>query len=447
MCYFSRRRFILLYLRFSYAKARFMNKKFLAITITLFAVFGLLFAGGVKAGSEHNVSGWAWSENIGWISFNNTTGGGGINYGVNIDSDGTFSGYAWSENIGWIDFAPSGSYPDVPDYSVKVDTDSSEVSGWARALSYGDGWEGWIKMRDTDYGVSINFSNDEFSGYAWSDMVIGWISFNCANEGVCEESDYKVITSFAPPPIISNFDNSFTPCSQSRIPTFSWWVDDTQEPEEPYYYEIQLCGNSDCSGPADPLVSYSTEDPTYSTSWAPSLPCLYCCDEEPYNNIEFGGTTYYGQVRASYTGDEWSGWTSDSSFVTYDHCWPYADFLCDGEDCEEMEIYEEVVVDLANSSTLYVEGEPSCFWVLPDIAQLLEGYTTSDCELEVTFSAPAPGQRDQDITLTVTDSSSYSCSATKTVEIRFPLPEYKEVSPIIWLKNFFAKVVNIFAGF
>lgn len=56
------------------------------------------------------MSGWAWSENIGWISFNSTDDQDpstpGIqpatsNYGVNKNADGTLAGYAWSSNIGW----------------------------------------------------------------------------------------------------------------------------------------------------------------------------------------------------------------------------------------------------------------------------------------------------------------------------------------------------------
>ncbi|KKQ32523.1 MAG: hypothetical protein US45_C0018G0002 [Candidatus Nomurabacteria bacterium GW2011_GWA1_37_20] len=65
----------------------------------------------VFAGSEHNISGWAWSSNIGWISFNNTTGGGSINYGVNKNVDGTLVGYAWSSNIGWIQFGGLSGFP------------------------------------------------------------------------------------------------------------------------------------------------------------------------------------------------------------------------------------------------------------------------------------------------------------------------------------------------
>jgi len=83
---------------------------FTLVAILIIATLLLLNVQGIKkaqAGTGDNVSGWAWSENIGWISFNNTTGGGGVNYGVNIGSDGIFSGYAWSENIGWISFNQS----------------------------------------------------------------------------------------------------------------------------------------------------------------------------------------------------------------------------------------------------------------------------------------------------------------------------------------------------
>lgn len=61
-------------------------KKILKIIIGLFFVFlmSFVFIGNTKAAASDNVSGWAWSENIGWISFN------GSNYGVNINSDGTF---------------------------------------------------------------------------------------------------------------------------------------------------------------------------------------------------------------------------------------------------------------------------------------------------------------------------------------------------------------------
>jgi len=177
--------------------------------LIIFVVFGFFIFGKAEAGIEHNVSGWAWSENIGWISFNNTTGGGTTNYGVNINpSTGVFSGYAWSENIGWITFneselsgCPSGTC------QAKLDFGTKQVSGWAKALTDGGGWDGWIKLKGTNYGVWLDTSvtPNEFRDWAWSDMVIGWISFNCKNQNVCSTSSYKVVYGAADvtPPTVS----------------------------------------------------------------------------------------------------------------------------------------------------------------------------------------------------------------------------------------------------
>jgi len=635
-----------------------MNKKFLVVVIVLTTVFAFPFVKEIKAGVDDNVSGWAWSDNIDWVSFNctNEDNCGTSDYGVNINEDGTFTGHAWSENVGWIDFSPSGPYPDLPDYSTKVSLETGEVSGWARALSYGGGWDGWVSfsgsgwacgdnvtftykgeqvtygtvqkdygggsvkcwmdrnlgasqvatayndsaaygdlfqwgrlddghqtrtsgttptlsstdnpghgnfilapnspydwrsprndnlwqgvaginnpcpdgwripieseweaerqswsennyngafasplkltagggrhygtgspdgvgtsgpywssgvsdtyarylfiystgasmssssraygrpvrcVQDADegsiYGATVDFDEGEFLGYAWSDEVIGWLSFNCANEGVCGTADYKVLTSFSPAPSITNFSNEFpAPCSQSRIPTFSWETD----AELPYDYDIRLCSDSSCN---NELFLEEIRN-TNSTSWAPA--CVYTCSISPYDNIDFGGGAYYGQVRVRDLGGRWSGWAI-SGFTTHNHAYPYADFLCDGANCEEMQIYEDVIVTLANSSTTY-DGLVSCSWTLPAIAEVVEGNPASDCELQVKFSPPPPGQREQDIELSVIDSSSYSCSETKTIEVRFPLPEYKETSPTAWLRNFlaslFARVTSIFKG-
>lgn len=134
-----------------------------------------------EAQSSSNVSGYAWSDNIGWISMRSTTT---PSYGVSIsESTGYFSGYAWSDNIGWIDFAPTSGFPSAP-YS-KVRLQGGSVSGWARALSYGGGWDGWIKFDGgSDYGVTV--SGNSFSGYAWGSDVVGWIDFSGVIVGEAE---------------------------------------------------------------------------------------------------------------------------------------------------------------------------------------------------------------------------------------------------------------------
>src|SRR3989344_7501382 len=47
---------------------------------------------------QGNLSGLAWGENVGYIKFNPTNGGGIIN------SSGEFTGSALGENIGWVNF-------------------------------------------------------------------------------------------------------------------------------------------------------------------------------------------------------------------------------------------------------------------------------------------------------------------------------------------------------
>ena len=115
--------------------------------------------------------------------------GNAYSYGVRIDPlTGVFSGYAWSENIGWISFAPppdyatypgtgypnctiNGTCPVAPNYSAKIDFATGKVTGWARACAgtvngdcnsptRTDGWDGWILLGPiekggTDYGVNV----------------------------------------------------------------------------------------------------------------------------------------------------------------------------------------------------------------------------------------------------------------------------------------------------
>ena len=65
----------------------------------------------VSSDANGNLSGWAWSESFGWISFSSSTDGSTVDYGVKIATTttadyeiGEWDGYAWSENIGWISF-------------------------------------------------------------------------------------------------------------------------------------------------------------------------------------------------------------------------------------------------------------------------------------------------------------------------------------------------------
>jgi type II secretory pathway pseudopilin PulG len=76
------------------------------------------------------------------------------NWGVSNDGNGVLFGYAWSDSVGWISF----------------NCDQTSVGGGNNCASGGG----------VDYGVTIDTATGDFEGWAWSD-TIGWISFNSDN--------------------------------------------------------------------------------------------------------------------------------------------------------------------------------------------------------------------------------------------------------------------------
>ncbi|MGB2631932.1 MAG: hypothetical protein WBC48_03365 [Minisyncoccales bacterium] len=191
------------------------NNQLLVCLTPLFLSIGLFSVENVFAAESSDVGGFAWSSNIGWVSFNNVAvdgvagDGGAQNYGVKIDSDGNISGYAWSDNIGWISFneADIAGCPSGVCKAEMATTPSGgkyAITGWARVLSVKNepanngGWEGWIKLD----GIYIDSAGD-FHGFAWSEMVLGWLSFNSADcDGtICTADEpYKVHASLLLPP-------------------------------------------------------------------------------------------------------------------------------------------------------------------------------------------------------------------------------------------------------
>jgi len=168
------------------------TKKTLFFLASLFIVAVALIGTGSAHGDGGSLSGWAWSGsvsdpvaigNIGWISLSGAT------YGLAID-EMDITGYAWSSNVGWIDFAPKGPYPtSEANHGAKIQSDGT-VTGWARILSIAQastdisilesgnsgGWEGWISLSGGAYGITFDDTTHTLSGYAWS-PEIGWLDF------------------------------------------------------------------------------------------------------------------------------------------------------------------------------------------------------------------------------------------------------------------------------
>lgn len=126
------------------------------------------------AQSSGSITGYAWSDTIGWISMN------GSGYSLSVSGTGVVTGYAWSDNIGWVS-ANSSDLSGCPSSPCSASIDSSGgLQGWLRALSNGGGWDGFISLSGSNYGP-VRQSSGAFSGYAWGDMVVGWLDFSYAS--------------------------------------------------------------------------------------------------------------------------------------------------------------------------------------------------------------------------------------------------------------------------
>ena len=102
----------------------------LALGIALPAILGAYLAAPHRAISQTTapITGYLWSDTIGWISMD------GSEYGVSIDSSGNLSGYAWSENAGWIKFNHGESFASgvafLPDSASLIGYAWNDSLGW-----------------------------------------------------------------------------------------------------------------------------------------------------------------------------------------------------------------------------------------------------------------------------------------------------------------------------
>lgn len=168
-------------------------KYFIVSVMVLVIIFSVDFninRGSVEASVSHNLSGYAWSDTIGWISFNctDTNSCGTSDYGVGVsESNGTLFGYAWSSNIGWITFNQN-ELSGCPSGSCIASLSNGTLTGWAHVLSSQDaesgGWDGWISLDGDNYGVTFDENTNEFSGFAWGSAIVGWVDFNSLYGGV-----------------------------------------------------------------------------------------------------------------------------------------------------------------------------------------------------------------------------------------------------------------------
>lgn len=413
---------------------------------------------------------------------------------VAIPKQGKLIGYAWAGGgedasgnptgaVGWIKFDPAGPFPDPPNYSACLDLSGPgqacdgvgdyKVSGWARVCAgaanpdttcdgssnpAAGGWDGWIKLTGAGYETWIDTSPippnpDEFRDWAWGgddideEAVIGWISFNCADRGVCGTSPYKVmvdlsLTSSNDPPSAINLNaTSENYCFKARPPVeLSWQYSDPNNvppgADDQSVYQVQVATSS-------VFTTIFVDSGNVTTSYNRYMP----------PNLEFG-STYYWRVRVwdsngtvSDCGVDPQGWCYPipSSFTTEPRP-PWPDFnWSPGSPSlgESIQFCSELEVGVCETPP--PTGWASCYSFPCDWYwefQYGNPATSSAHNVTTTFTNVLPGGNE--VILKITDNNGFFCTKSSTTTVSLPLPEYREVAPTSWLDSFLAKLSNIF---
>jgi hypothetical protein len=343
-------------------------------------------------------------------------------YGVDVDlASGELSGYAWADSIGWISFNRADTFtpPEAPfngseTFIARFDSGTNEIEGWMRALSHGAGWDGWIKLRDADefsYGVDTTTGiAKELTGWAWGGEVVGWISFNCSNEheteNMCATSDYKVILDTNIPPNAINLTKGGINYCTVPAPfiTLSWDFDDPGDTQSAYRVQVDnnpLFGSVDID--SGKLLTAS----------------------EQYAPVGLGyGITYYWRVKVWDSFDVESVWVEagiPGSFATAPHAWPnpsgFSWTPIFPNENQLVQFDDGDPFDAAAIPTNGLCGSPWC-WDFGD---------GSFSDIQDPTHSYSPVQS-YNVRLEVCDELG-CCPAIKTLNV-FPLPKWKEASPL-----------------
>jgi hypothetical protein len=126
-----------------------------------------------------------------------------IDINENSPTYGMLFGHAWSNNYGYMSFEDydtsscfNKGFSGVSDGRAMANLGGSgnnaTINGWGKFLAgtadgVSGGWDGCFSFNGPLYDVKINKTTGKLSGWAWGGVVGGWLGFNC------EDCDAKVI--------------------------------------------------------------------------------------------------------------------------------------------------------------------------------------------------------------------------------------------------------------
>jgi hypothetical protein len=151
------------------------------------------------------LTGFAWNDTIGWISFNcdNSTHDGGTNqcatsnYGVSIDSNGDFTGCAWNDVVGWISFNNAGACPSATTFKVNTSWRATSTIGYLQSAVFDTGvaegatlqsiiWQGSLPA-DTavDFQIATSSSpSGPWTFYGPGASTVNYYGLACPSVGI-----------------------------------------------------------------------------------------------------------------------------------------------------------------------------------------------------------------------------------------------------------------------